>query len=162
MRERKLIALVAAGVLALAGCGGGSHKENGNQEGGNEAEQAQQRALERIPQADRTAFLGLATSIGVVRASAAPVAVGTSSQLSPSGRLLAARSRVAALQPVDPRLIRVRAGLLPLLTSFAHAPASGPAARVAARHAIAVSNRLEAGLRAYTRSEPAIGGVIPD
>jgi hypothetical protein len=160
LTARKLIALLAAVMLVLAGCGG-SEKENG-EKGGEEAENAAEQALEKIPQADRSAFIGLATAVGTLRARAAPVAVGTSSRLGPAGPVQAARSHVASLAPSDPRLARVRSELIPTLTRFAHAPRSGPAARLSAKQAIAAADRIEPGLRAYSRTQPAIGGLIPD
>jgi hypothetical protein len=156
----KLIASFAAVTLAVAGCGG-SDEKNG-EKGGDEPEQAQEEALGKIPAADREAFIELATAIGALRARAAPVVVGASPRLGPAGTVLAARSQVAALQPSDPKLVRIRARLLPLLARFARAPRSGPAARTAAKRAIAAADRIEPGLRAYSRGQPAIGGLIPD
>ena len=155
-----LVAALATAAMVLSGCGGGSHESTGDRRG-EEADQAQ-KALERIPEADRAAFLELSTAVGVVRFRAAPVAVGTSARLSPPGPLLAARSRVLALHPADERLVRIRRRLTVVLTRFGHAAVSGPAARVASRRAIAAADRMEAGLRAYSGSQPAIGGLIPD
>jgi hypothetical protein len=156
-----LLATLVTAPMVLAGCGGGSHESTGEHQGGEEGDQAQ-KALERIPEADRAAFLELSTAVGVVRFRAAPVAVGTSSRLSPPGPLLVARSRVLALHPADEHLVRIRRRLTVVLTRFGHAPLSGPAARVASRRAIAAADRMEAGLRAYSSSQPAIGGLIPD
>jgi hypothetical protein len=157
-----LLAVLASAALALAGCGGGSDKESTEHGGGEEADQGQADALNKIPVADRTAFFEIASALGTVRARAAPVAVGTSAQLTSAAPLVAARARVAALRPADQQLVRLRDQTVPLLTSFAHSPASGPAARRAARLAIAGGDRIEAGLRAYTQRVPAIGGAIPD
>jgi hypothetical protein len=148
--------------LALAGCGGGSHKENGEGGGGEEVDQAREEALNQIPEADRTAFLQLASAIGTVRARAAPVVVGTASHLTSPAALLAARSQVSRLQPVDQELARLRGQLIPVVTRFARAPISGAASRRAARAAIDRADRIEAGLRSYAQRTPAIGGAIPD
>jgi hypothetical protein len=156
-----LIALASAGP-AVAGCGSGSHKENAQPAGDGEAEQSQADALAKIPKADRTAFFQLATAIGALRARAAPVAVGTSSHLTSSAPLVAARGQLARLRPADPDLARLRDRLVPLLTRFARAPTSGAASRRSARAAISRADRIEAGLRAYTQRTPAIGGAIPD
>jgi hypothetical protein len=156
-----LIALAVVGP-ALAGCGGGSHKESGEGQGGGEVDQAQAEALNNIPEADRTAFLQLATAIGTLRARAAPVAVGTASHLTSPAGLLAARSLVSRLTPTDRELARLRDRLVPVLTRFAKAPISGSASRRAARAAIDHADRIEAGLRSYAQRTPAIGGAIPD
>jgi len=154
------VVLVLAG-LALAGCGGGSDKENGERQGG-EVDQAQEEALSKIPTADRTAFLQLATAIGALRARAAPVAVGTASRLTRPNGLLAARSQVTRLRPTDQQLARLRDRLVPVLTRFAKAPISGATSRRAAKAAIHHADRIEAGLRSYAQRTPAIGGAIPD
>src|SRR5437763_7968847 len=130
-RQRSLLLVVlASAALALAGCGGGSEKkESGEHGGGKEADQGQAEALNKIPVADRTAFFEIASALGTVRARAAPVAVGTSSQLRSAAPLLAARTRVAGLRPADRELVRLRDQTARLLATFAHAPTSGPAAR---------------------------------
>src|SRR4051812_28618518 len=131
MRAVLLLAIVFAS-LVFAGCGGESHQGGGESEAGEEAEQGQAEALNKIPEADRTAFFQLATAIGTLRARAAPVAVGSSTQLSSAAPLRAARAQVAQLQPTDQQLAHLRGELLPLLARFADAPESGPAARRAA------------------------------
>jgi hypothetical protein len=171
------IALLVAAVLSLgvvaAGCGGGGSDEkkgehadaeqpNGEDEGGEEGEHGQAQALSKIPPADRAAFFGLATAIGALRVRAAPVAVGSSSHLSSAAPLRTASRQVAAFHPEDHQLQGIRAQLVPLLRRFARAPTSGPAARRAARAALADADRIEAGLRSYTKRIPAIGGAIPD
>ena len=164
-----LLVCLAAPVLAV-GCGGGSgegtgdHQEAGSGEhgGGEEADQASSQALDKIPEADRTAFIQLATSIGTLRARAAPVAVGSSDALGPAAPIVTARAQVSALHPSDPRLVATRVRLIPALTVFAHAPLTGPGARRAARAAIRRADRIERGLQRYSRTQPAIGGVIPD
>src|SRR3954447_17485446 len=123
MRAVLLLAIVSAS-LVFAGCGGASHKEGGESEAGEEAEQGQAEALNKIPEADRTAFFQLATAIGTLRARAAPVAVGSSTQLSSAAPLHAARAQVAQLQPPDQQLAHLRDELLPLLAHFADAPES--------------------------------------
>ena len=153
---------LALGAPALAGCGGESQKEGGEHEAGEEAEQGQADALNKIPEADRTAFFQLATAIGALRARAAPVAVGTSAELSSAAPLRQARRQVARLHPVDPQLLRLREELMPVLARFERAPVSGEAAGRAAKAAIADADRIEAGLRAYSQRTPAIGGAIPD
>jgi hypothetical protein len=155
------VVLVLAG-LALAGCGGGSDKENGERRGGEEVDQAREEALNKIPTADRTAFLQLATAIGALRARAAPVAVGTASRLTRPNGILAASSQVTRLKPTDQELARLRDRLVPVLTRFAKAPISGAASRRAAKAALHHADRIEAGLRSYVQRTPAIGGAIPD
>jgi hypothetical protein len=161
-----LVSLTAAGLVA--GCGGSDkpsaerHEAEPGEQGGDEGEQSKSDALNKIPDSDRTAFIGLATSIGTLRARAAPVAVGTTDRLGPAAPIVAARSQVASLDPADPDLVAVRRGLIPVLTRFANAPLTGVGARRAARAAIASADRIEAGLRRYSRTQPAIGGVIPD
>jgi hypothetical protein len=161
LSSSRLIALLVAAALALVGCGGASDHESGEHDSG-EADQGQEQALEKIPQADRIAFIGLGTAIGTLRVRAAPVAVGASPRLGPAAPLVRARSQVEELHPVDPRLARIRARLIPALTRFAGAPRAGAAARRAAMQAIAAADRIEPGLRAYSRTQPAIGGLIPD
>ena len=160
-----MVAALAAGAIALAGCGG-SHTGGGETDKGGGAdrqqEQEQSQALDKIPPSDRLAFIQLATSIGTLRARAAPVAVGSSSTLGPAAPVLAARAQVSALHPSDPRLVATRARLIPALSLFARAPLTGPGARRAARAAIARADRIEHGLQRYSRTQPAIGGVIPD
>lgn len=162
-----LISLFAAGTVA--GCGSSDkssterHEAESDQEqGGEEGDQAQSGALDKIPDSDRTAFIQLATSIGTLRARAAPVAVGQTDTLGPAAPIIAARSQVVALHPSDAGLVSVRRRLVPTLTLFAHAPPTGPPAKRAARAALRRADRLEAGLRRYSRTQPAIGGVIPD
>jgi hypothetical protein len=166
-----LVSLLAAGLVA--GCGGSdkqsaerheaeSGDQSGEQGGGEEGDQAQSDALDKIPDSDRTAFIQLATSIGTLRARAAPVAVGQTDTLGPAAPIVAARAQVVALHPSDPGLVAVRRRLVPTLALFAHAPLTGPAAKRAARAALRRADRLEAGLRRYSRTQPAIGGVIPD
>jgi hypothetical protein len=154
------VLVIAAAGAPLTGCGGGSGKDTG--EAGEEGEQQQEKALAKIPEADQTAFIKLATAIGTLRARAAPVAVGKSDHLVSAASLRAARSRIADLKPRDQRLARLRDQLLPVLTRFSRAPTSGSGARRAARGAIADADRIEAGLRSYTQTRPAIGGLIPD
>jgi hypothetical protein len=157
-----LVAFTAAFPL-LAGCGGESSTDHGQkQESGDQGEEGQAKALAQVPKEDQTAFIQLATVIGVLRARAAPVAVGTSRRLGSAAPLIAGRKQVAALQPKDPDLTRVRDRLLPLLTRFSRAPSSGPASRRAARTAIAEADRIEAGLRHYSQVHAAVGGLIPD
>lgn len=169
--RRLLVALLliclAPALVATTGCGGSSHKESGEeakteQGGGDEAEQGQADALGKIPEADRTAFFALATAIGALRARAAPVAVGSSTDLGSAASLRTARAQVAGLRPVDPQLVKVRVQLLPVLARFAEATLSGAAAKRAAKAAIADADRIEAVLRAYSQRTPAIGGAIPD
>jgi hypothetical protein len=157
------LVVVAAAGPPITGCGGGSHEDNGEgSKQGEEGEQRQAEALDKIPVADQTAFTQLATAIGTLRARAAPVAVGTSQRLASAAPLLTARGQVNSLRPSDPRLSRLRGQLIPVLTRFSRAPTSGAAARRAARAAIADADRIEAGLRRYAQGSPAIGGLIPD
>ena len=181
MRSRSVAILLLIAALFLlgvgaAGCGGGSDEnkgehaeseqpngdEEGGEEGGEEGENAQAEALAKIPPADRTAFFRLATAIGTLRARAAPVAIGSSTQLSSAAGLRTARAQVTRLHPKDAQLRGLRDRLVPVLAAFARAPSSGPAARRASQAAIARANRIEAGLRSYTHRTPAIGGAIPD
>jgi hypothetical protein len=169
---RRVLVILLLSLFAVtlaAGCGGGSHDQGGEhretdsgEPSGEEGDQAQSAALERIPQSDRDAFLQLATAIGTLRARAAPVAVGSADRLGPAAPIVAARAQVLALRPTDAALVQVRKQLIPVLRRFAGAPLSGTAARRAARSAIAAADRIEAGLRRYSRTQPAIGGVIPD
>jgi hypothetical protein len=154
---------IALGGVPLAGCGGKSGKDSsGEGAGGEEADQRQAEALAKVPQSDQTAFIQLATVIGALRARAAPVAVGTSRQLGSAAPLRKGRSQVIALRPSDPTLVKARKELLPALTRFSRAPSTGAASRRAARAAIADADRIEAGLRSYAQTRPAIGGLIPD
>jgi hypothetical protein len=164
-----LLLICLAAPIVVTGCGGGSSKDKGEQEagsgdngGGEEADQEGSSALDKIPDSDRTAFLQLATSIGTLRARAAPVAVGSSATLGPAAPIVRARAQVSALHPADPNLVATRARLIPALSVFAHAPLAGAGATRAARAAIARADRIERGLQRYSRSQPAIGGVIPD
>jgi hypothetical protein len=169
---RRVLVILLLSLFAVtlaAGCGGGSHDQGGEhretdsgEPSGEEGDQARSAALERIPQSDRDAFLQLATAIGTLRARAAPVAVGSTDRLGPAAPIVAARGQVVALHPTDAALVQVRQGLIPALSRFARAPLSGATARRAARSAIADADRIEAGLRRYSRTQPAIGGVIPD
>jgi hypothetical protein len=160
------LAVITAGFAPVAGCGGGSSADNGEQhdggEQGDQGEEGQAKALTQVPKEDQTAFIQLGTVIGALRARAAPVAVGTSARLGSAAPLMAGRAQIAALEPQDPDLTRVRDQLLPVLTRFSRAPRSGPASRRAARAAIAEADRIEAGLRHYAQVRPAVGGLIPD
>jgi hypothetical protein len=161
-----LVSLFAA--APIAGCGGSGgksgeqHEADTGEQGGDRGEGEGSAALDKIPQGDRDAFIQLATAIGTLRARAAPVAVGQVDQLGPAAPIVAARGQVVALHPTDAGLLSVRRRLIPALGRFAEAPLSGLAARRAARVAIASADRIEAGLRRYSRTQPAIGGVIPD
>jgi len=155
-----VLAAAAAGAL-IAGCGSTSHTEAGNGGGGGD-EQGQANALSKIPAADQAAFVQIATVIGTLRVRAAPVAIGKADRLASAAPLRDGRSRVAALRPRDPRLMRLRDQLIPALTRFIRAPTSGAAARRAARGAIADADRIEARLRRYARVQPAVGALIPD
>ncbi|MDX6616826.1 MAG: hypothetical protein QOD60_1917 [Solirubrobacterales bacterium] len=157
------VVVTISGFALLPGCGGGSSTDNAEKDaGGEQGQQGQAKALAQVPEADQTAFIQLATVIGVLRARAAPVAVGTSRRLGSAAPLIAGRMKVAALRPQDRDLTRLRDRLLPLLTRFSRAPSSGPASRRAARAAIAEADRIEAGLRHYSQVRPAVGGLIPD
>jgi hypothetical protein len=157
------LVVITSGFTLLAGCGGGSSADNGEkQESGEQGEEGQAKALAQVPKEDQTAFIQLGTVIGVLRARAAPVAVGTSGRLGSAAPLIAGRKQVAALKPQDPDLTRVRDQLLPVLARFSRAPSSGPASRRSARAAIAEADRIEAGLRHYSQVRPAVGGLIPD
>ena len=156
-----LLALAFVGT-PLAGCGGGG-SQRAAEEGTSAAEEhGQAKALGRIPAADQTAFIQIATVIGTLRVRAAPVAIGKADRLASAAPLRDGRSQVAALHPDDPRLARLRDQLIPALTRFIRAPTSAAAARRAARGAIADADRIEARLRRYARVQPAIGALIPD
>jgi hypothetical protein len=164
-------ALLTATIVAFAsGCGGDdSKKERATPEPGaaeqksgegEEAEREGARKGPQIPVADQTAFIQLAKGIGLVRLRAAPVIVGKHKRLASAGRLVGGRSQVARLKPRDARLRGLRDQLVGLMARFARARTSQ--SRRAARAAIRGADRIEAGLRAYSRQRPGIGGLIPD
>jgi hypothetical protein len=161
LRALLLVLICVFAAVPLAGCGS-SGKEGGEPHGAETGEQGGEDALNKIPQSDREAFLRLATSIGTLRARAAPVAIGSADRLGPAAPILAARAQVIALHPAAALLVSVRRRLIPVLSDFAGAPLSGVAARRASRRAIAAADRIEPMLRRYSQSQPAIGGVIPD
>src|SRR3954453_1320316 len=115
-----LIATLAATPL---GCGGGAsdEPEAGPKAGEGESEST---AAQSLPAPDRVAYYGIATGSGTLRAVAAPLALGNAGSRWDPASLRATRSRVRALQPHDPLLVRLKGTLLAAL-SRAIAPHRG-------------------------------------
>jgi hypothetical protein len=152
--------VLCACALLLGGCssGGGSGKPP------REPQEHSDRSsgLTRIPVADREAFLELANASGALRAAAAPVALGHAARAPALGALAHARSRVSALRPRDPSLARLQTTLLAALPSAHAFQRPGKPKRQLAQRAIADTDHINTGLRAYAREHPAIGGLVPD
>jgi hypothetical protein len=153
-------ALALITVLAvLLGCGGGG---DGKPDTSPTSEESESSAAQALPPLDRVAYYGIATGSGTLRAVAAPLALGYAGARWNPASLRATHSRVQALQPRDPLLVRLKARLLAAL-SRAIAPSRGAnGTRKAARDALHDTNAINSGLHSYVRRHPQAAALVPD
>lgn len=164
-----IAALLFGAALGVFGCGekaepdlGEREAEEGGEAGLSEEERESRErasAARRIPAQDRATYYQVATSSGLIRSRA--VAVLRRDPVPPRAgpdELEAALERTEGLQPRDRGLVR----LLELIRPALKRALDDPLTPSDARALIAVSGRLNVGLRRYLRREPATAVLVPD
>ena len=173
-----LPALVGFSILvsaALVGCGGSGGDGAPDETAGQGAEtskceslpgEAQREECERaviaarIPEADRIAYYQLATTAGLLRASAVAVQRGDPRPATARlPHLRAARARIMRADPRDRGLAQLRREILALLGK----ESSGGLGPAEARRTLAQLRRIDRRLGIYLRKrEPAQASLLPD
>jgi hypothetical protein len=166
--------LVLALLLVLAGCGGGDSKgseraattqragetpsKSQSEPGGEEEERS---GLESIPDADRHAFVRIATTTGNLSVGASVLLVRGLARQQDLDSLRRLRPEIRALRPRDAGLRALRRKLLAAIARAIEARRSHPTA-TDARRMLTAAAQIRAGLKRYAGQHPAIGAVAPD
>jgi hypothetical protein len=159
LRTLGALALITTLAVQPLGCGGGG---GGKPEAGPRLGESESSAAQALPAPDRVAYYGIATGSGTLRAVAAPLALGYAGARWDPASLRATRSRVQALQPRNPLLVRLKARLLAAL-SRPIAPSRGAkGTRKAARDALQDTDAINSGLHSYVRRHPQAAALVPD
>jgi hypothetical protein len=156
------LTLIATVAVPPLGCGGGGGGGGGKPEARKQAGEGDSSAAQAIPAPDRVAYYGIATGSGTLRAVAAPLALGNAGARWDPASLQAARSRVQALRPRDPLLVRIKARLLAALSRAIATSRGAQGARKAARDALQDTDAINSGLHSYVHRHPQAAALVPD
>jgi hypothetical protein len=152
-----LICVVAL-AASMPGCGAGATRSAGQHPGKADGQQG----TAQIPQADRSAFYGIATVSGTLRRIVAPVALGQAVGPADRDQLLNARRQLAALRPRDRQLAHLKVKLIAALTAVLRPAHGSGAVRRASRRALHSTDVINSGLHGYAASHPGTAALIPD
>ena len=160
-------------LITLAGCAGGSESSERTgttqhaakapsksepEAGGEEQERG---GLESIPEADRHAFVQIATTTGNLSTGASVLLVKGVARRADLDALRRLRPEIRALRPRDAGLRALQHELLAAIATAIRARQAHPTA-ADARRMLATAAQIRAGLKRYTGQHPAIGAVAPE
>ena len=165
--------VVLALLLGLSACGGGSKSSTradttpraGDTASKSEPEtgddEEDRSGLESIPDADRHAFVQIATTTGNLSTGASVLLVRGLARRQDLDALRRLRPEIRALRPHDTGLRALRRKLLTAIAQAIQARRGHPTA-ADARRMLSAAADIRAGLKRYTGAHPAIGAVAPE